>query len=64
MVMTRFGKLAAYRGGGKFGDTPLLLLNYLAANLENCDPKVTNSLAADRDVIVRLGMEHPFRRVC
>jgi len=23
MVMTRFGKLAAYRGGGKLGDTPL-----------------------------------------
>jgi pimeloyl-ACP methyl ester carboxylesterase len=30
----------------------LLLLNYFAANLDNWDPKVTNALAADRDVIL------------
>jgi pimeloyl-ACP methyl ester carboxylesterase len=30
----------------------LLLLNYFAANLDNWDPKVTNGLAADRDVIL------------
>jgi pimeloyl-ACP methyl ester carboxylesterase len=32
----------AYRRFGRRGGTPLLLLNYFAANLDNWDPKVTN----------------------
>src|SRR5580692_8799610 len=42
----------AYRRFGRRGDTPLLLLNYFAANLDNWDPKVTNGFAAERDVIL------------
>jgi pimeloyl-ACP methyl ester carboxylesterase len=45
---TRF----AYRRFGRGGDVPLLLLNYLAANLDNWDPKVTDGLAAEHDVIL------------
>jgi pimeloyl-ACP methyl ester carboxylesterase len=42
----------AYRRFGRRGCTPLLLLNYFAANLDNWDPKVTNGFAAQRDVIL------------
>jgi pimeloyl-ACP methyl ester carboxylesterase len=42
----------AYRRFGRRGGTPLLLLNYFAANLDKWDPKVTNGLAAERDVIL------------
>lgn len=42
----------AYRRFGRPESTPLLLLNYFAANLDNWDPKVTNGLAADRDVVL------------
>jgi pimeloyl-ACP methyl ester carboxylesterase len=53
---TRFveagGIRLAYRRFGRSDSTPLLLLNYFAANLDNWDPKVTNGLAADRDVIL------------
>jgi pimeloyl-ACP methyl ester carboxylesterase len=42
----------AYRRFGRRGGTPLLLLNYFAANLDNRDPKVTNGFAAERDVIL------------
>ena len=42
----------AHRRFGPRGGTPLLLLNYFAANLDQWDPKVTNGLAADRDVIL------------
>src|SRR6202046_3484247 len=42
----------AYRRFGRRGGTPLLLLNYFAANLDNWDPKVTNGLAAEREVIL------------
>ena len=45
---TRF----AYRRFGRKGDVPLLLLNYLAANMDDWDPKVTNGLAAEHDVIL------------
>ena len=45
---TRF----AYRRFGRSGGPTLLLLNYFAANLDNWDPKVTNGLAADREVIL------------
>src|SRR5580693_754539 len=42
----------AYRRFGRRGGTPLLLLNYFAANLNDWDPKVTNGFAAERDVIL------------
>jgi pimeloyl-ACP methyl ester carboxylesterase len=45
---TRF----AYRRFGRKGDVPLLLLNYLAANMDDWDPNVTNGLAAEHDVIL------------
>src|SRR5271168_5206567 len=41
-----------YRRFGRRGDVPLLLLNYFAANMDDWDPKVTNGLAGDRDVIL------------
>jgi pimeloyl-ACP methyl ester carboxylesterase len=42
----------AYRRFGPRGGTPLLLLNYFAANMDNWDPKVTNGFAAECDVIL------------
>jgi pimeloyl-ACP methyl ester carboxylesterase len=42
----------AYRRFGRRGGLPLLLLNYFAANMDAWDPKVTNGLAAERDVIL------------
>jgi pimeloyl-ACP methyl ester carboxylesterase len=42
----------ASRRFGQSDSTPLLLLNYFAADLDNWDPKVANGLAADRDVIL------------
>jgi pimeloyl-ACP methyl ester carboxylesterase len=42
----------AYRRFGPPGGTPLLLLNYFAANLDNWDPRVINGFAAERDVIL------------
>jgi len=42
----------ACRRFGRRGGTPLLLLNYFAANLDKWDPKVTNGVAAERDVIL------------
>src|SRR5271163_1195465 len=42
----------AYRRFGPRGRIPLLLLNYFAANMDHWDPKVTNGLAAERDVIL------------
>ncbi len=42
----------AYRRFGRPGGTPLLLLNYFAANLDNWDPRVTNGFATERDVIL------------
>ena len=41
----------AYRRLGKHGALPLLLLNYIAA-MDDWDPKITNGLAAQRDVII------------
>ena len=40
----------AYRRLGKRGALPLLLLYYIAANMDDWDPKITNGLAAQRDV--------------
>ena len=42
----------AYRRFGQRGGLPLLLLNYFAANMDDWDPKVTNGLAAVREVIL------------
>jgi pimeloyl-ACP methyl ester carboxylesterase len=42
----------AYRRFGQRGGVPLLLLNYFAANMDDWDPKVTNGLAAGREVIL------------
>jgi pimeloyl-ACP methyl ester carboxylesterase len=42
----------AYRRFGKRGALPLLLLNYFAANMDDWDPKITNGLAAQRDVVI------------
>jgi pimeloyl-ACP methyl ester carboxylesterase len=43
---------AAYRRFGKRGAPPLLLLNYFAAHMDDWDPRITNGLAAARDVII------------
>jgi pimeloyl-ACP methyl ester carboxylesterase len=42
----------AYRRFGKRGALPLLLINYFAANMDYWDPRITNGLAAARDVII------------
>ena len=42
----------AYRRFGKRGGTPLLLNQYFAASMDDWDPKITNGLAADNDVIL------------
>ena len=42
----------AYRRFGRGRGFPLLLLNYFAANMDDWDPKVTNGLAADHDVVL------------
>jgi hypothetical protein len=41
----------AYRHFGRPGDLPLLLLNYLAATLDDWDPMVTNGLSREREVM-------------
>jgi pimeloyl-ACP methyl ester carboxylesterase len=42
----------AYRRFGKPGTIPLLLLGYFNSNMNGWDPDVTNSLAADHEVIL------------
>jgi pimeloyl-ACP methyl ester carboxylesterase len=42
----------AYRRFGRRGAPLLLLLNYFAANMDDWDPKITNGLAAQRDIII------------
>jgi pimeloyl-ACP methyl ester carboxylesterase len=42
----------AYRRFGTRGGTPLLLCNFFAANMDDWDPKVTNGLAAEHEVIL------------
>jgi pimeloyl-ACP methyl ester carboxylesterase len=46
------GILFAYRRFGKPGMIPLLLLKYFNSNMDGWDPNVTNSLAADHEVIL------------
>jgi pimeloyl-ACP methyl ester carboxylesterase len=41
-----------YRRFGPRGATPLLLLNYFAAHMDDWDPKITNGVAAEHDVIL------------
>ena len=41
-----------YRRFGKAGTVPLLLLEYFNSNMDGWDPAVTNSLAADHEVIL------------
>src|SRR5580700_5076048 len=42
----------AYRRFGRAGSVPLLLLGYFNSNMDAWDPAVTNSLAADHEVIL------------
>src|ERR1700745_2759525 len=42
----------AYRRFGKAGTVPLLFLGYFNANMDTWDPAVTNSLAAEHEVIL------------
>ncbi|HEY6344475.1 MAG TPA: alpha/beta hydrolase [Bryobacteraceae bacterium] len=55
-VPTRFveteGIRFAYRRFGKTGTVPLLFLEYFNSNMDGWDPAVTNSLAADHEVIL------------
>jgi pimeloyl-ACP methyl ester carboxylesterase len=46
------GKPLAYRRFGRPSDRPLLLLNYFAAAMDDWDPKVTNGLSDQREVIL------------
>jgi pimeloyl-ACP methyl ester carboxylesterase len=46
------GTRYAYRRFGKPGSTPLLFLEYFNSNMDGWDPAVTNSLAADHEVIL------------
>ena len=41
----------AYRSIGTAEGTPIVYLNHLAANLDNCDPQLMDALAADFKVI-------------
>jgi pimeloyl-ACP methyl ester carboxylesterase len=55
-VPTRFvetnGIRYAYRRFGKAGTVPLLFLQYFNSNMDGWDPSITNSLAADHEVIL------------
>jgi pimeloyl-ACP methyl ester carboxylesterase len=42
----------AYRRFGKAGKVPLLFLEYFNSNMDSWDPEVTNSLAADHEIIL------------
>jgi pimeloyl-ACP methyl ester carboxylesterase len=41
----------AYRSYGKEGDIPVIYFNHLTANLDNCDPRIMDSIAAHRPII-------------
>ncbi len=41
----------AYRSYGKAGDIPVVYFNHLAANLDNCDPRIMDAIAAHRQII-------------
>lgn len=54
-VPTRFveanGIKFAYRSYGNAGDIPVVYFNHLTANLDNCDPRIMDSIAAYRRII-------------
>jgi pimeloyl-ACP methyl ester carboxylesterase len=53
LVQVENGSLQfAYRRFGRLSGGPLVLVNYFAANMDDWDPKVTNGLAANREVIL------------
>ncbi len=41
----------AYRSYGKKGDIPVIYFNHLTANLDNCDPRIMDAIAAERQII-------------
>ena len=41
----------AYRSYGKKGDIPVVYFNHLTANLDNCDPRIMDAIAAHRQII-------------
>jgi len=41
----------AYRSYGKKGDIPVIYFNHLTANLDNCDPRIMDAIAAERHII-------------
>lgn len=41
----------AYRSFGKEGDIPVIYFNHLTANLDNCDPRIMDAIAAKRHII-------------
>jgi len=41
----------AYRSYGKEGDIPVIYFNHLTANLDNCDPRIMDAIAAQRHII-------------
>jgi len=41
----------AYRSYGKQGDIPVIYFNHLTANLDNCDPRIMDAIAAKRTII-------------
>lgn len=41
----------AYRSYGKQGDIPVVYFNHLTANLDNCDPRIMDAIAAQRHII-------------
>ena len=41
----------AYRSYGKEGDIPVLYFNHLTANLDNCDPRIMDAIAAHLQII-------------
>lgn len=41
----------AYRSYGKLGEIPVIYFNHLTANLDNCDPRIMDAIAAERHII-------------
>jgi pimeloyl-ACP methyl ester carboxylesterase len=41
----------AYRSYGKEGDVPVIYFNHLTANLDNCDPRIMDSIVKHRQII-------------
>ncbi len=41
----------AYRSYGKKGEIPVIYFNHLTANLDNCDPRIMDAIAAERHII-------------